>query len=125
MAKTILMIHGFGCAGDSWAPVAERLRAEGYRVETPTLRAEQRNDELSVSYLANLLTSEPENDELRILLAERHFSLGQTDRAEAAMARIVRAPELLDAAAAQARFFQSLGGRLDAKKGPDVGEAQA
>lgn len=46
-------------------------------------------------------------------------------RAEAAMARIVRAPELLDAAAAQARFFQSLGGRLDAKKGPDVGEAQA
>lgn len=54
------------------------------------LRAEQRNDELSVSYLANLLTSEPENDELRILLAERHFSLGQTDRAEAAMAPMMR-----------------------------------
>ncbi len=46
-------------------------------------------------------------------------------RAEAAMARIVRTPEPLDAAAAQARFFQSLGGRLEAKKGPDVGEAQA
>jgi len=46
-------------------------------------------------------------------------------RAEAALARIVRTPEPLDAPAAQARFFQSLGGRLDAKKGPDVGEAQA
>lgn len=46
-------------------------------------------------------------------------------RAEAALARIVRKPEPLDAAAAQARFFQSLGGRLEAKKGPDVGEAQA
>ena len=46
-------------------------------------------------------------------------------RAEAAQARIVRAAEPLDAAAAQARFFQSLGGRLEAKKGPDVGEAQA
>ncbi|WP_292225854.1 beta-N-acetylhexosaminidase [Brevundimonas sp.] len=46
-------------------------------------------------------------------------------RAEAALARIVRTPEPLDAAAAQARFFQSLGGRLEVKKGPDVGEAQA
>ena len=46
-------------------------------------------------------------------------------RAEAAMARIVRVPELLDATAAHARFFQSLGGKLDAAKGPDVGEAQA
>ena len=49
------------------------------------LRAEPRNDELSVSYLANLLTSEPDNDDLRILLAERHFSLKQPDRAEAAL----------------------------------------
>lgn len=46
-------------------------------------------------------------------------------RAEAALARIVRTPEPLDATAAQARFFQSLGGRLEVKKGPDVGEAQA
>ena len=46
------------------------------------LRGEPRNDELSVSYLANLLTSEPDNDELRILLAERHFALNQADRAE-------------------------------------------
>ena len=50
------------------------------------LRAEKRNDELSVSYLANLLTSEPDNDELRILLAERHFALKQADRAEAVLA---------------------------------------
>ncbi len=46
-------------------------------------------------------------------------------RAEQALARIVRTPEPLDAPAAQARFFQSLGGKLEAKKGPDVGEAQA
>lgn len=54
------------------------------------LRAEQRNDELSVSYLANLLTSEPDNDDLRILLAERHFSLGQIERAEAVLAPLMR-----------------------------------
>lgn len=54
MAKTILMIHGFGCAGDSWAPVAERLRAEGYRVETPTLRAEQRKVSAPGAGLADL-----------------------------------------------------------------------
>ena len=54
------------------------------------LRAEKRNDELSVSYLANLLTSEPDNDELRILLAERHFALKQADRAEAVLAPMQR-----------------------------------
>ena len=42
MARTILMIHGYGCAGDAWDTAAKRLRAEGYRVETPTLRADQR-----------------------------------------------------------------------------------
>ena len=54
------------------------------------LRAEPRNDELSVSYLANLLSSEPDNDELRILLAERHFALGQTDRTEATLQPMLR-----------------------------------
>lgn len=42
MARTILMIHGYGCAGDCWGPVARRLLAEGYRVETPTIRSAQR-----------------------------------------------------------------------------------
>ncbi len=42
MAKTVLMIHGYGCASSCWGPVAERLTAEGYRVETPTIRADQR-----------------------------------------------------------------------------------
>ncbi|SPU52064.1 Beta-hexosaminidase [Brevundimonas vesicularis] len=46
-------------------------------------------------------------------------------RAEAAMARIVRAPEPLDPVAGHERFFQAIGGRLDVAKGPDVGEAQA
>jgi alpha-beta hydrolase superfamily lysophospholipase len=39
MADTILLIHGYGCAGDVWAPVAARLRAEGYRVVSPTIRS--------------------------------------------------------------------------------------
>ena len=50
---------------------------------------------------------------------------GAKRRAEAALARIVRTPELLDAAAAHRRFFQAMGGRMEAAKGPDVGEAQA
>jgi len=46
-------------------------------------------------------------------------------RAEAALARIVRTPEPLDAVEAHDRFFRAMGGRLDAARGPDVGEAQA
>ena len=45
-------------------------------------------------------------------------------RAEMAMARIVRAVEPLDPVAGHARFFEAMGGRLDAARGPDVGEAQ-
>ena len=45
-------------------------------------------------------------------------------RAEAAMARIVAEPEPLDVAEARSRFDALLSGRLDAAKGPDVGEAQ-
>jgi alpha-beta hydrolase superfamily lysophospholipase len=39
MADTVLLIHGYGCGGDVWDPVAKRLRAEGYRVEAPTIRS--------------------------------------------------------------------------------------
>jgi alpha-beta hydrolase superfamily lysophospholipase len=39
MAETVLLIHGYGCAGDVWGPVAARLKAEGYRVEAPTIRS--------------------------------------------------------------------------------------
>ena len=46
-------------------------------------------------------------------------------RAEAALARIVRAPEPLDAVEGHARFFHALAGKTEAAKGPDVGEAQA
>lgn len=38
MSRTILMIHGYGMTGDSWAPVAETFRKAGYAVETPTIR---------------------------------------------------------------------------------------
>lgn len=46
-------------------------------------------------------------------------------RAEAALARIVREPEPLDVFAARDRFDALMAGRLEAAKGPDVGEAQA
>lgn len=46
-------------------------------------------------------------------------------RAAAALARIVREPEPLDVFAARDRFDALLAGRLDAARGPDVGEAQA
>lgn len=50
---------------------------------------------------------------------------GAKARAEAALKRIVHTPEPLDVEAARARFDAMLAGRLDASKGPDVGEAQA
>ncbi|MFN4042494.1 MAG: beta-N-acetylhexosaminidase [Brevundimonas sp.] len=46
-------------------------------------------------------------------------------RAAAALSRIVHTPEPLDLAEARARFDALLAGRLDAARGPDVGEAQA
>jgi beta-N-acetylhexosaminidase len=46
-------------------------------------------------------------------------------RAEAALARIVREPEPLDPFEARSRFDALMAGRLEAAKGPDVGEAQA
>jgi len=46
-------------------------------------------------------------------------------RAGAAMARIVHTPEPLDPREARDRFDAMLAGRLNAAKGPDVGEAQA
>jgi len=47
------------------------------------------------------------------------------DRADAALARIVHTPEPLDEREARDRFDALLAGRLNAAKGPDVGEAQA
>lgn len=46
-------------------------------------------------------------------------------RADAALARIVHTPEPLDVEEARARFDALLAGKLDAARGPDVGEAQA
>lgn len=46
-------------------------------------------------------------------------------RAAAALARIVREAEPLDALAARDRFDALMAGRLEAARGPDVGEAQA
>ena len=46
-------------------------------------------------------------------------------RAEAALARIVHAPEPFDYTAARDRFDALMEGRLDAARGPDVAEAQA
>ncbi|MBU2167206.1 MAG: beta-N-acetylhexosaminidase [Alphaproteobacteria bacterium] len=45
-------------------------------------------------------------------------------RADAALARIVQAPEPLDVVEARARFDRMMASYLEAKAGPDVGEAQ-
>lgn len=54
MADTVLLIHGYGCAGDVWDPIAARLRAEGFRVETPTIRSAVRTVEGPRAGLAGL-----------------------------------------------------------------------
>ena len=46
-------------------------------------------------------------------------------RADAALARIVTEPEPLDVFAARSRFDALMAGKLEAARGPDVGEAQA
>ena len=46
-------------------------------------------------------------------------------RAVAALARMVHTPEPLDPVAGRERLDASLSGRLEAARGPDVGEAQA
>jgi beta-N-acetylhexosaminidase len=65
-------------------------------------------------------------DEMR-LVAEGVGKLkgGAAKRATAAMARIVHTPEPLDEGEARLRFDALMAGKLDAARGPDVGEAQA
>ena len=50
---------------------------------------------------------------------------GAAKRAAAAMARIVHTAEPLDPFEARLRFDALMAGKLDAARGPDVGEAQA
>ncbi len=57
------------------------------------LRDEPRNDPLSVSYLGNLLKSDPDNAELRLLLAERQFALKQHGAADVSLAPLLQARE--------------------------------
>lgn len=54
MADTVLLIHGYGCAGDVWGPVAARLTAEGYKVVAPTIRSAVRTVEGPRAGLAGL-----------------------------------------------------------------------
>ncbi len=49
------------------------------------LSAQPQIDELSVNYLANLLDSEPDNVELRVLLAEHRFKLGQWELSQSTL----------------------------------------
>jgi beta-N-acetylhexosaminidase len=100
------------------------------------------SDDLSMKALSGTLTERAEaslkagcdvvlhcNGDLQEMrqVAERTGKLKgrAAKRAEAALARIVRAVEPLDAGEARARFDALLAGRLDAARGPDVGEAQA
>ncbi len=65
-------------------------------------------------------------DEMRLVAEGAGKLKGQAaKRAAAAMARIVHTPEPLDEPEARTRFAALLEGRLEAARGPDVGEAQA
>ena len=65
-------------------------------------------------------------DEMKQVAAGAGPLKGEAERrAQAAMARIVHSPEPLDEAEARERFDAMLSGRLNAARGPDVGEAQA
>ncbi len=64
-------------------------------------------------------------DEMRAVAEAAHRLKGRSRRrAEAALARIVHTPEPLEPVAARERLDAMLEGRLDATRGPDVGEAQ-
>ncbi len=54
MTDTVLLIHGYGCAGDVWGPVADRFKAEGYRVEAPTIKSAVRTVDGPKAGLAGL-----------------------------------------------------------------------
>ncbi|WP_018148883.1 alpha/beta hydrolase [Henriciella marina] len=45
MTRTILMIHGVGCGGEAWDTMRHDFEAAGWRVEAPTLFADQRTIE--------------------------------------------------------------------------------
>ena len=65
-------------------------------------------------------------DEMRQVAEGTGRLKGRTaKRAASALARIVHTPEPLDEREARDRFAAMLAGRLNAAKGPDVGEAQA
>ncbi len=64
-------------------------------------------------------------DEMRLVAEGTGKLKGKARRrADAALARIVHTPEPLDAVEARARFASMMDGRLEAARGPDVGEAQ-
>lgn len=100
------------------------------------------SDDLSMKALSGTLTERAEQslkagcdvvlhcngdlDEMRQVAEGTGKLKGEAKRrAEAALARIVHAPEPLDVAEARARLEAALSGRFEAAKGPDVGEAQA
>lgn len=57
------------------------------------VRLEKGNDALTENYLTNLLRAEPFNHELRILLAEKRFALGQIAAAREVLEIAIAAPE--------------------------------
>lgn len=64
-------------------------------------------------------------NEMREVAEAAHRLKGRSRRrAEAALGRIVRTPEPFDPVSARERLEAALTGRLDAARGPDVGEAQ-
>ena len=66
MSKTILMIHGVGSSADAFVKLAPAFRERGWRVETPTLKADLRRHENPPPELAGVSLSDYVDDVIRI-----------------------------------------------------------
>ncbi|HEX6865771.1 MAG TPA: alpha/beta fold hydrolase [Caulobacteraceae bacterium] len=66
MSRTILMIHGVGSSADAFVKLAPAFRERGWRVETPTLKADLRPHENPPPELAKVSLSDYVDDVIRI-----------------------------------------------------------
>lgn len=66
MSKTILMVHGVGSSADAFVKLAPAFRERGWRVETPTLKADLRRHENPPSELAKVSLGDYVDDVIRI-----------------------------------------------------------
>ncbi len=105
--KTYVLVHGSWAGGWIWAPVAERLRAQGHRVFTPTQtglgeRKHLLSRDITIETFVQDIVNVLEAEELRDVILAGHSSggfpiTGAADRAAERIRHVV----YLDAAIAQ------------------------